>query len=543
MGRKTNFSVKLSLDAADYLKNLVRVQTVTAGAVSGISRGFKFLAATFVSAAALRGMASMTKSTMDSVVAIDRLSQSTGLAADDLMVYAKASEYLGATSLNLSKAINQEQRSVIEAIKGSRDLRRAFSDLGITTEWLASATEPERFERIVVALGDIESESMRATLAYKIFGREAENLNELMVGGREGFAKARAELERTGASFDRIDLAAIRVASQAVADMGDAWGVFKQKVTIALTPLIYTLSKTVESILLDPQKVKEFAEVIESGVKQSIRWIQLIPQNFGIAWREVMVQVLEFKRLFEGGLIPGLDTPQMREIDERLTVLKSELAALREEKAKLDEQLNNEGFFEALKEQLKDIGTVSGGGLKPISAAMERLKRDLEGVQMTIEDGLSEALADLFVEGKAGFRDLARVILKELVTALVRAQVVTPLLNMMGLGAGGGTLGGMFGGFRANGGDVQAGRAYVVGERKPELFVPNTAGRILPDAAAATGAGRMRGGDTYHIDARGADPGAIARLEQMILALNGSIENRSVAAVYDATRRGRLGFA
>lgn len=37
-----------------------------------------------------------------------------------------------------------------------------------------------------------------------------------------------------------------------------------------------------------------------------------------------------------------------------------------------------------------------------------------------------------------------------------------------------------FGGYRANGGPVTANRAYVVGERRPELFVPSVNGTILP---------------------------------------------------------------
>ena len=43
-----------------------------------------------------------------------------------------------------------------------------------------------------------------------------------------------------------------------------------------------------------------------------------------------------------------------------------------------------------------------------------------------------------------------------------------------------GALGGGFGGFRERGGPVSAGRAYVVGERRPELFVPRTDGYIMP---------------------------------------------------------------
>lgn len=50
-----------------------------------------------------------------------------------------------------------------------------------------------------------------------------------------------------------------------------------------------------------------------------------------------------------------------------------------------------------------------------------------------------------------------------------------------GFGGGFGSfLGSIFGGFRADGGPVQAGRAYVVGERGPELMVPNRSGFVVP---------------------------------------------------------------
>lgn len=56
-------------------------------------------------------------------------------------------------------------------------------------------------------------------------------------------------------------------------------------------------------------------------------------------------------------------------------------------------------------------------------------------------------------------------------------------------------------GMRAAGGPVLPGRAYLVGERGPELVIPRQAGTVLPagpTAAALTGAPSV-GGDTYHI--------------------------------------------
>jgi hypothetical protein len=39
----------------------------------------------------------------------------------------------------------------------------------------------------------------------------------------------------------------------------------------------------------------------------------------------------------------------------------------------------------------------------------------------------------------------------------------------------------MFGGFFADGGSPPVGRASIVGEKGPELFVPKTAGTIIPN--------------------------------------------------------------
>jgi hypothetical protein len=92
-------------------------------------------------------------------------------------------------------------------------------------------------------------------------------------------------------------------------------------------------------------------------------------------------------------------------------------------------------------------------------------------------------------------------------------------------------------GMRDQGGPVRAGLPYIVGERAPELFVPNVAGQILPARALsamvqpridnrpplqAAGAGRrvIRQGDTINMTinaAPGMDAQAIAREVERVL--------------------------
>ena len=55
-----------------------------------------------------------------------------------------------------------------------------------------------------------------------------------------------------------------------------------------------------------------------------------------------------------------------------------------------------------------------------------------------------------------------------------------------------------FGGARADGGPVQAGRPYLVGERGPEIVVPRQAGTVLPN-----GAGMAAAGSTFSINVQG----------------------------------------
>jgi phage-related protein len=61
----------------------------------------------------------------------------------------------------------------------------------------------------------------------------------------------------------------------------------------------------------------------------------------------------------------------------------------------------------------------------------------------------------------------------------------------------GGVFDTVFGGGRANGGPVSSGTSYVVGERGPELFVPNTAGTIIPNGGSG-------GGSTINVTVNGA---------------------------------------
>ena len=96
---------------------------------------------------------------------------------------------------------------------------------------------------------------------------------------------------------------------------------------------------------------------------------------------------------------------------------------------------------------------------------------------------------------------------------------------------------------RAIGGPVTAGRPYIVGERRPELFVPNVSGRIVPRVPDMSGGGR--GGAAQismpiTINAPGADSAALARVEAQVVQLQRSIPSQVRSVMRDDRLRNRF---
>jgi len=128
---------------------------------------------------------------------------------------------------------------------------------------------------------------------------------------------------------------------------------------------------------------------------------------------------------------------------------------------------------------------------------VEAMRRSMDGSLLegfsragnVLERGLLSALRS----GSLGFDDLKRVAFSAL-SEIASYALQMGLNNLLG-GAGGGagglgsllgqSVGGLFGlPGRATGGPVAAGRAYMVGERGPEVFVPTAAGRVETGMAA-----------------------------------------------------------
>lgn len=136
-----------------------------------------------------------------------------------------------------------------------------------------------------------------------------------------------------------------------------------------------------------------------------------------------------------------------------------------------------QGFFGKMQDVFRDLPTELQNGAQAFDSVFGNMNRALDNFVRT---------------GKLSFKDLTRSIIQDLIQIQLRSQMTSLFKTFVGSifgGAGGGFgTGNAFGnqdlgGFYADGGSPPVGRASVVGERGPELFIPNTAGTIIPNNA------------------------------------------------------------
>jgi hypothetical protein len=123
----------------------------------------------------------------------------------------------------------------------------------------------------------------------------------------------------------------------------------------------------------------------------------------------------------------------------------------------------------------RDVATMRAELAGPFAAGVEQAGRVLEN-----------ALVRALRTGKLGFEDLKRVALSAM-AEIASASIRGGLGALLGGGKSGSgianALATVFAAFtgapgKAIGGPVTPGRAYLVGERGPELFVPTSSGRV-----------------------------------------------------------------
>ena len=248
---------------------------------------------------------------------------------------------------------------------------------------------------------------------------------------------------------------------------------------------------------------------------------------------------MAYKRVLDGtnkvnaeavSIVDSMKTP-MDELNEKLKIL---------EAAYLNGAIGADKFKEAqgmIKNQIMEL-----------NPQFQSMKRAAE----TAADGISNALADAFVNGKFSMEslgDIFKQVIKQMIADAIKAQIIKFLMSAVtGFFAGGGsvaptnmgntTLSHAGGGSISRYGRAGGGMAMptLVGERGPELFVPHTAGVVRNNHDTKN---MMGGGSPVVVNQNiNIETGVAQTVRAEVMSMMPRIKSETIQAMIDGKRRG-----
>ena len=192
--------------------------------------------------------------------------------------------------------------------------------------------------------------------------------------------------------------------------------------------------------------------------------------------------------------------------------------------------------------EINRIMEIQTGHFEQQAEAMVNFRDELEKVNK-IATGVAnevskvgDTLVDAFLRGKAGALDFKNI-LRELIISIQKTIIQTLILDQVNKYVKG-VITGIFSPkvpAKAGGGTVQQGRPTLVGERGPELFVPNSAGSIRNNADTKS---TMGGGGVSITQNLNFAVGVTNTVRAEVMNMLPAIQQSTVQAVADAKQRG-----
>lgn len=298
------------------------------------------------------------------------------------------------------------------------------------------------------------------------------------------------------------------------------------------------------SIISSINKQKEFNRIMQEGSVEELQGQLDKAVEKYLKLEEELDRITKsgnfVEKLFEGDLIKAIEEAgeKINEIVNKITevqdeskesLFKNEVKDLKDIKKSLEDrvELLEAGTEEerealALKQKMDDLRTKFAGmdlteletlikdnqqlekkvkNLERAEEAAKALEKRFEQIGKSIEDSIVSSLADA-VEGTKTLADAAVNVLNKLKRKLIEVAIQRAILGL--------NIGGKIGDFlkdvfKAEGGPVNRGRSYIVGERGPEMFVPNTSGTIVPNNSLAMGGGGVTNVITVNVDSSSSD--------------------------------------
>ena len=549
-------------------KYVIRLEDKTKRAFKAIGRSLKkvtkaifSLKTGFISAAGIAGLGYLIKRSMDATDEMAKMSRAIGVSVEELQALRHAAALGGLQSTQLDKAVQKLAINMADMSRGVGLAKDVFEkhNISVTKTDGSLRSVMDVMSDVADVTAGMTNATEKADLAYKLFGARGAKMINMLGGGSVAMHEAMKEAEKLGLVMSAETAAGVEKANDAMTRLGAfLTSSFRQSIAY-VAPLIETITNSLREWF--ELKVAENGGVGKLALAMAHSFV-VAGETILLTFQEMANSVMNFIADVTEAWpewLGGVDKAERKTIDffDAIWNLKKmsaglitqihqlEAANLAASKAidtgtvsiaeqnKSYKDLNTSlvelipnyelvGRHMEKNNALADDGTGIWSNMKDgFEAYFDSVKKGTlsiasitEGVMSTAED----AIVNMIMGVKTNWKSLFRAILADIIRLQVRKAVT-----------------GIFGGFFAEGGRPPVGRPSIVGEKGAELFVPDSAGTIIPNhelGGSNTGANNVN--VSFNItanDTEGFDELLESRRGMIINLINHAMNDRGTIGV------------
>jgi hypothetical protein len=490
-----------------------------------------------VGVAGAAGLGLLIKSSLDSIDTLGKTAQKLGVTSQALQKLRFAANIAGVETRTVDMAVQRFTRRLSEAANNTGEAKDALKELGLNAKELAKQPLDKQMLKLADAFDDVQASGDKVRLAFKLFDSEGVAFVNTLEGGSTALQQMFQDAEGLGFILSSSAVKGVEEANDAMMKLGTMFGGVRDQLVAALAPALRVIVDLMRNKLVKAIEtaggIKKFAKELAIGVINLVENIAKAIHRFGARSQRVIFGMVDaaavlssvFARDFADSIVKF--KAQFDKLPKTLNV--SLFEDLRQAVQKTSDSV---GSLNGNMEQGNETGKTYRKQLMELADSAKDLQKNMESAAVRGIKSLEDALVDVTMgtaSAKDAFKSMAKSIISDLVRIQIQQSITAPLAAGM---AGGGGIGGFIGslfGF-ANGGRPTKGKPAIVGEKGAELFVPDSAGRVIPNDKIGGG---VTVNQTINLSA-----GVSQTVRAEVVGMLPQIQEAAKAAVIDARHRG-----
>jgi hypothetical protein len=469
-------------------------------ALGGLTKSIFSMRTALVGVAGVAGFGLLVRSSLNATDSLAKTASKIGTTTEALSALRYAADVTGVATTTMDMALQRFTRRTAEAAKGTGEAKGAIKELGVSAQQLNNMPLDQRMLVLADAFSNVENESDRLRLAFKLFDSEGAALVNTLSLGREGLAELLGEAKALGVVMSSDAAKGVEDASDAITRLKAISKGLRDQFVAALAPAIESLTtqftKFFKEIADKKGGVEKFAKDMAvsflNATLSVVKSLDIIMTNVGKSFQFFKEKISQFKALarakdLEGfrkeaeiakkaliDLIAG-KTPNIRglgglkDLEINIHTVAARAAALREKILDITEDISggkpinwsnvidSDAFGKEIATLIQLIeGGGDGGGLaKKVTESVSNMRQAFEDwvdvmpdadealrkVATQGADKFTDAFADAITGAKSfadAMKDMAKSVIDSLVRMLIQYYITKPLFDAI-TGSFGGT--------------------------------------------------------------------------------------------------------